>query len=137
MAASAWALYNLAKQKLGDGTHVLDADVFRMGSPKSEPGHDDDETPHLRKIGRTFAIATYEVTKAQFRRFQLEDRTIRSLKIDKYSLTDDSPQVAVDWYEAAAYCNWLSKKEGIPEDQWCYEKNVEGKYAAGMKAKTN
>lgn len=31
MAASAWALYNLAKQKLGDGTHVLDADVFRMG----------------------------------------------------------------------------------------------------------
>lgn len=31
MAASAWALYNLAKQKLGDGTHVLDSDVFRMG----------------------------------------------------------------------------------------------------------
>ena len=25
------------------------------------------------------------------------------------------------WYEAAAYCNWLSKEEGIPEDQWCYE----------------
>ena len=31
MAASAWALYNLAKQKLGDGTHDLDTDVFRMG----------------------------------------------------------------------------------------------------------
>jgi len=31
MAASAWVLYNLAKQKLGDGTHVLDSDVFRLG----------------------------------------------------------------------------------------------------------
>ena len=27
----------------------------------------------------------------------------------------------VDWYQAAAYCNWLSKEEGIPEEQWCYE----------------
>ena len=41
------------------------------------------------------------------------------------------------WYEAAAYCNWLSQKEGIPEEQWCYEKNADGKYAAGMKAKKN
>jgi len=117
---------------------VLKADVFRMGSPKSEPDRlDNRETPHLRNIGRTFAIATYEVTKAQFRRFQLEDPTIRRYNIEKYSRTDDSPQIAMDWYDAAAYCNWLSKKEGIPEDQWCYEKNADGKYAAGMKAKTN
>jgi formylglycine-generating enzyme required for sulfatase activity len=27
----------------------------------------------------------------------------------------------VTWYDAAAYCNWLSEQEGIPEDQWCYE----------------
>eukprot|EP00913_Durusdinium_trenchii_P023470 g22048.t1 len=46
-------------------------------------------------------------------------------------------KVAVDLYDAAAYCNWLSRKEGIPEDQWCYEKNNAGKYAAGMKAKKN
>src|SRR5262249_51652916 len=26
----------------------------------------------------------------------------------------------------AAYCNWLSKREGIPEDQWCYETNAQG-----------
>jgi formylglycine-generating enzyme required for sulfatase activity len=39
----------------------------------------------------------------------------------------------VTWHEAAAYCNWLSKEEGIPEDQWCYLPNHEGKYATGMK----
>ena len=118
---------------------VLKAGVFRMGSPKSEPDRlRDRESPyHIRKIGRTFAIATHEVTKAEFRQFQLEDRTVPRYDIDKFSRTDDSPQVGVDWYDAAAYCNWLSKKEGIPEDQWCYEKNTEGKYAAGMKAKRN
>jgi formylglycine-generating enzyme required for sulfatase activity len=38
----------------------------------------------------------------------------------------------VTWYEAAAYCNWLSREEGIPEDQWCYE--IEGN-AVKLKAK--
>jgi formylglycine-generating enzyme required for sulfatase activity len=29
--------------------------------------------------------------------------------------------VGIDWYEAAKYCNWLSKQEGIDENQGCYE----------------
>jgi formylglycine-generating enzyme required for sulfatase activity len=30
----------------------------------------------------------------------------------------------VSWYEAAAYCNWLSKKEGILPSQWCYPEKI-------------
>lgn len=36
------------------------------------------------------------------------------------SRTPDSPQVAVSWYDAARYCNWLSEQAGIPKDQWVY-----------------
>src|SRR5205823_4581112 len=38
----------------------------------------------------------------------------------KYSPSPDAPATNVTWYEAAAYCRWLSEKEGIPEDQMCY-----------------
>ncbi len=37
------------------------------------------------------------------------------------------------WYDAAAYCNWLSEQEGIPKEQWCYVPNEKGQYAQGMK----
>ena len=30
------------------------------------------------------------------------------------------PRTSVTWYEAAAYCNWLSRAEGLPENQCCY-----------------
>ena len=31
--------------------------------------------------------------------------------------------ICVSWYAAAAYCNWLSRKENLPE---CYEPNARG-----------
>ena len=111
---------------------ILKADTFRMGAPESEPGREAVETLHLRNIGRTFAISTHEVTKAQFRVFQQANPDIQRINVEQYSRTDDSPQIGMDWYEAAAYCNWLRKIEGIPEDQWCYLPNSDNKYAAGM-----
>jgi formylglycine-generating enzyme required for sulfatase activity len=44
---------------------------------------------------------------------------------------------SVSWYDATAYCNWLSKKDGIPKDQWCYGPNEQGDYAEGMKLMLN
>jgi formylglycine-generating enzyme required for sulfatase activity len=40
----------------------------------------------------------------------------------------------VSWFDAAAYCNWLSRKEGLTE---CYETNEGGKYGNGMKIKSD
>jgi hypothetical protein len=92
-----------------------------MGSPPSEAGREGGpkgkiETPHQKRIGRTFAIAAHEVTVEQFLHFR-KDHDYNAT----YSPTSDHPVNIVTWYAAAAYCNWLSEQEGIPEDEWCYE----------------
>lgn len=117
---------------------TVEAGEFLMGSPETEPERSESETQHSRKIIRRFAMASHEVTKAQFGAFQAERSEIfkrNNAEAEKHVPTDDSPQIGMTWYEAAAYCNWLSQKDGLTEDQWCYEPNAEKKYAAGMKAK--
>jgi formylglycine-generating enzyme required for sulfatase activity len=116
---------------------IVDAGEFVMGSPESEPDRCTNESQHRRRIGRRFAIATTGVTKEQFGRLQTALPEIAKRNTSQWVKTDDSPQVEMTWYEAAAYCNWLSEKEGIPKEQWCYEPNDKGQYAAGMKAKEN
>jgi formylglycine-generating enzyme required for sulfatase activity len=37
-----------------------------------------------------------------------------------------------DWYTAAAYCNWLSERDGLTKDRWCYLPAKSGDYAEGM-----
>ena len=115
---------------------IIDADDVLIGSPKSEPHYNPIEIPqHRCHIGRRFAIASTHVTKAQFGQFQATHPEIRTMNTDQWVKSDDSPLVAITWYEAASYCNWLSEQEGIDEKQWCYEKNEKGGYGPGMKAK--
>ena len=90
---------------------------FVMGSPPTEAGRRDDEVQHKKRIDRTFALAAKPVTVEQFRQFRR--RAPRPPAV--YTRTAEFPVVGISWYMAAKYCNWLSKEEGIPEDQWCYE----------------
>lgn len=119
---------------------ILDAGEFRMGSPESEPDHYGNEVQHLAKINRRIAVSAKLVTKSQYREFslarELEYSSDRET-LQVYMPAEDCPIISMRWYEACEYCNWLSKKDGIPEDQWCYEPNKEGEYVAGMKAKDN
>ena len=98
---------------------------FLMGSPPTEADRRNDESRHLRRIGRSFAIAAKAVTMEQYRKFS------RSYDLGeaKYHRMADLPVVGTSWHQAAAYCNWLSEKEGIAEDQWVYEMNVRGEVA--------
>ena len=107
---------------------------FQMGSPESEPDRDDDEVLHSRRIGRSFAIAAHHVTVAQFKRFY---STFTHGQLHRRAPEPDCPIIGVTWYEAAHYCNWLSKQEGIPESEWCYLPNQQGKYAEGMQLAPN
>jgi eukaryotic-like serine/threonine-protein kinase len=82
---------------------------------------------HRRRIDRSFGLATRAVTVEEFQRFRVQKYT------KAYAPTPDCPMIEVSWYDAAAYCNWLSKQEGLPEEQWCYAPNEQGEYGEGMK----
>src|SRR5690606_11510305 len=59
-----------------------------------------------------FFLQTTEVTNAQFRKF-LPGHD--SGQVGGHSLNgDQQPAVRVSWQQAAAYCNWLSEREGLP-----------------------
>jgi formylglycine-generating enzyme required for sulfatase activity len=116
---------------------VIDGPVeFRMGSPLTEPDRTaEDETPHRRIIRRRFAIATKEVTVKDYQRFLRTSPQfgVEPSFLSSYSPDPGDPMIALNWYDAAAYCNWLSEQEGSPRSQWCYVP-VEGlNYAQGMK----
>ena len=110
---------------------------FLMGSPPSEHGDEKLESPHVEAIGRKFAIAACPVTMDEFRRFQPRGPRFGSSPSVNLSTDGDLPEREVIWFEAAAYCNWLSEQEHIPREQWCYELNELGKFAEGMRVKKN
>ncbi|MHC4193821.1 MAG: SUMF1/EgtB/PvdO family nonheme iron enzyme, partial [Planctomycetota bacterium] len=94
--------------KIGPGS-------FEMGSTL---GRDywDEQPVHKVSISRAFYMSETEATAKQFRQFKAE-----------FVGTDDHlPYAAgVSWYEATAFCEWLSKKEGklyrLPtEAEWEY-----------------
>jgi len=83
---------------------------------------------HKKKISRTFAIAAKSVTVEHFREFQKGYQPP-----ENYSCIADLPAVGINWFEAAAYCNWLSEQDGIDTTQWCYETEPAGKTGPNSK----
>jgi formylglycine-generating enzyme required for sulfatase activity len=113
----------------------------RMGSPTDEKGRQPavdsaSEPQHTVTIPRSFAISTTEVTRAQFQRFLDENPDVKrgyhfdgapdrmAQVLSLFSPDDDAPAIAVTWYEAAMYCNWLSVREGLPPAEWVYPTGV-------------
>jgi formylglycine-generating enzyme required for sulfatase activity len=94
---------------------------FRMGTPLTEPEREDEETRHRQRIDRSFAVAPKAVTVEQYQRFLRANPWIsHGQETDRYSPEPGGPAIAVNWYDAAQYCRWLSEAEGIPESEMCY-----------------
>jgi formylglycine-generating enzyme required for sulfatase activity len=85
---------------------------FRMGSPLWEPDRIPvNEQPHLRRIERSFAVASTPVTVAQWERFLKDRPEVPKDYLTRYSPEPGGPIIQVSWYAAVEYCNWLSEQE--------------------------
>ena len=85
---------------------------FTMGASRREPGRRANEVLHPVQLTRMFYLGTTEVTNAQFRQFEPSHN---SGQIEGNSLNrEGQPAVQVSWQQAASFCNWLSKREGLP-----------------------
>jgi formylglycine-generating enzyme required for sulfatase activity len=107
---------------------VIPAGHFIMGSPSGETGRQANEGPqHEVNVGG-FALSKTEVTRGQFAAFVNDtgystgyncrtfegginkDRSGRDWRNPGYSQEDNHPVVCVNWQDAHAYAQWLSRK---------------------------
>lgn len=122
---------------------ILPAGSFEMGSPASEAGRQDNESPQHHVSIRSFAAGKLEVTRGQFAAFvkdsghnagskcrtfeggKFEERSGRNWQNPGYIQADSHPVVCVSWDDAKAYVAWLSRKTGksyrlLSEAEWEY-----------------
>lgn len=91
---------------------LVEPGSFQMGSAD---GFADEQPVHKVLITRAFYTSKYSVTFDEYDRFC--DDTIWSRPDDRGWGRGSRPIISVDWYDAVAYCNWLSEKEGL---ELCY-----------------
>ena len=102
---------------------MIPGGTFTMGGEGGEP----DELPAREVTLSTFAIAKYPITNEEFERFMPEHRGWR----DGFSWRDREPLIYVGWRDAARYCNWLSKQNGLQQayeedGDWQIDRNANG-----------
>ena len=121
--------------KGGDFTMVLlptPIKGFMMGTPETEKHRNENEPRIAVDIDRRVAIATKEVSVAQFMRFakEMNITQVKNLNpkdgadpwdgLDQKRPLPDSAMCSISLKQAALFCWWLTKQEGL-DDQQCYQ----------------
>lgn len=82
-----------------------------LGSSRREDGRRANESQYKVQLTRPFYVALHETNNKQFREFRASHS---SGNFKRKSLdANRSPAVNLSWQDAARYCNWLSKQEGL------------------------
>jgi formylglycine-generating enzyme required for sulfatase activity len=90
---------------------------FQMGSPASETGRQDDESPHTVRITQPFLLGKFEVTQDQYRQVKKTNPSgfaATGLLKDRVKGIDTGrfPVEFVSWFDALDFCNRLSELDG-------------------------
>gem|GEM_PF-1651632 len=100
---------------------LIPAGTFMMGSPDSEAHRGVSEGPsHAVTMTRSFYMGAFEVTQGEYERVMGVNpswfsprgggaATVRGLDTSRF------PVEQVSWYDAIAFCNQMSRAEGLPE----------------------
>jgi formylglycine-generating enzyme required for sulfatase activity len=105
---------------MGFGEKNLSKEVT-TGNEQFPNGDFDEHPTHEVKITKPFFIGAYEVTNKQYELFDPKHKELRGSR----STGDNDAVINVNWYEARAFCQWLSDKERLPyrlptEAEWEY-----------------
>ena len=105
------ALQRVRRSGAGHELVLLRPGEIQMGASRREPGRRANEVLRTAKLTRLFYLGRHEVTNAQFRAFASGHSSgdFQNIGLDE----DDQPVVEVSWREAAQYCNWLSRQDGL------------------------
>jgi formylglycine-generating enzyme required for sulfatase activity len=101
------------RTSIGDSLKLFrPADTFTMGAKRREPGRRANEAERNVRLERPYYLGIHEISNGQFRRWRSEHSSsaMRGQTMDM----DDQPVVSVSWNDAALFCNWLSRSEGLP-----------------------
>ncbi len=85
---------------------------FTMGSSRRDSGRRANETERSVQLTRAFYMAKQETTNAQFRLFEASHDS--GVAAGNSLNRQTQPAVQVSWQQAAQFCNWLSRQEGLP-----------------------
>jgi formylglycine-generating enzyme required for sulfatase activity len=143
--SSARAAEDVLTNSLGMKLKLVPAGKFLMGA--KDGGSKGQAPEHEVAITKPFSIGMHEVTVGQFRQFAEaakyqtqpeKDNATPTWRKPPFEQADDHPVVCVSWVDAAAFCAWLSNKEGkryaLPtEAQWeyCCRAGSQTKYSFG------
>lgn len=91
---------------------------FMIGSPETEPGHDDfDETQHAVTLTRNFEISKYETTQGEFESVIGWNPSYFGPNGTGEDCGSYCPVETVSWFDTVAFANALSEDSGFGK---CY-----------------
>ena len=94
---------NNSTNSIGSKLILMNPGSITMGSPKRESRRDINELQKKVKITKHFFISKNLITENQYKKFK------------KSTSASNLPVNNVSWIDAAKFCNWLSRKEGLDQ----------------------